>query len=226
MTQTKQIPLLLTLVLAAYTALAQTSTGTAPANPADGNEILVARGQYVHTINESQGGPQNDGSVRTLAQISQRGPVMPYPPRRGYPNRGGYQSQWMNHGDAGHALIGGAIGFGIGAALGAIGSVHGGTPVAGGVIIGGSIFGLIGTAIGASHGSFQMARRRNDRRNLREREDNDEEPGRNADSLGSHGLESQTERSSSATPASAPPERVPHVEAAAALPPHKMPAIP
>jgi hypothetical protein len=52
-------------------------------------------------------------------------------------------------------LIGAAIGFGVGAALGANASARNGTPVAGGIIIGGGLFALFGGCIGKAVGDFQ-----------------------------------------------------------------------
>ena len=54
-------------------------------------------------------------------------------------------------------MIGAAIGFGVGAALGAIGGAHNHTPVRDGVILGGSLFALIGGAIGACHVSVRAS---------------------------------------------------------------------
>jgi hypothetical protein len=95
----------------------------------------------------------NDDDRTILAQFPRRGPGPSFPPHSGYSPRENYQTPWLNHGDAGHTVIGAAIGFGIGAALGGIGSARNHTPIGDGVLLGGSLCALIGGAIGASHGS-------------------------------------------------------------------------
>jgi hypothetical protein len=94
-----------------------------------------------------------DASNATQAQL-RGGPVHPFPSQRPYP-RGTYQTPWTDHGNAGHVLIGAAIGFGIGAALGASNSSRDGTPVAGGIIIGGALFGFLGGCVGKAVGDLQ-----------------------------------------------------------------------
>src|ERR1700683_1514516 len=91
--------------------------------------ISAARSRYIQTADISP-----DASNPTLAQL-RGGPGRPFPSQRPYP-RGTYQTPWRDHANAGHILIGAAIGFGIGAALGAHNSARDGTPVAGGIIIG------------------------------------------------------------------------------------------
>jgi hypothetical protein len=61
----------------------------------------------------------------------------------------------MDHGSAGHILIGAAIGFGVGAALGAKQSAQNGTPVSGGIILGGALFGFLGGCVGKAVGDLQ-----------------------------------------------------------------------
>jgi hypothetical protein len=60
----------------------------------------------------------------------------------------------MDHGSPGHILIGAAIGFGVGAALGAHQSARNGTPVSGGILIGGGIFGFLGGCVGQAVSTF------------------------------------------------------------------------
>ncbi len=146
MAYTKQIHLLLASVLLASGALAQTRDGQAANSAPGADEVSAARSHYTRTADLSP--DANDG--KTLAQFSRRRPGPPFPPH-GYP-RGTYQTPWMEHGNAGHAVIGAAIGFGVGAALGAISNGHKGTPVGAGAIVGGALFGFIGGAIGAAHG--------------------------------------------------------------------------
>jgi hypothetical protein len=95
-----------------------------------------------------------DASNTTLAQLRGVGAGRPFPAQRGYP-RGTYQTPWTDHGNAGHILIGAAIGFGIGAALGASNSSRDGTPVAGGIVIGGGLFALLGGCVGKAVGDLQ-----------------------------------------------------------------------
>jgi len=53
----------------------------------------------------------------------------PFSAHGGYPRREGYASPRAGHPNAGHLLIGAAIGFGIGATLVGINSARNGTPV-------------------------------------------------------------------------------------------------
>jgi hypothetical protein len=110
--------------------------------------IAAARSPYTQAT-----GVSPDASDTTLAQLRRDGPGRPLP-SRGYP-RGTYQTQWMDHGNAGHIFVGAAIGFGVGAAIGASGSARNGTPVAGGIIIGGGLFALLGGCVGKAVGDLQ-----------------------------------------------------------------------
>jgi len=111
--------------------------------------VAAARSKYTQTSDISL-----DAGNTTLAQLRGRGPGHPFPSQRPYP-RGTYQTPWRYHGDAGHILVGAAIGFGIGAALGAHNSARDGTPVAGGIVIGGGLFDLLGGCVGKAVGDLQ-----------------------------------------------------------------------
>jgi hypothetical protein len=150
MKHTKHIPLPLALVLMASVAFAQTTDGQAADSASAENAILAARSQYTETARASP--PEADSTI--LAQLRRGGPARPFPPQRGYP-RGTYQTPWRDHGNAGHILIGAAIGFGVGAALGANQSAHNGTPVAGGIVFGGGLFALLGGCVGKAVGDLQ-----------------------------------------------------------------------
>src|ERR1700691_5205472 len=113
------------------------------------DSIAAARRQYTQTSDISP-----ETSNATLAQLHGGEPARPFPSQRPYP-RGTYQTPWMDHGNAGHILIGAAIGFGIGAALGAHNSARDGTPVAGGIVIGGGLFALLGGCVGKAVGDLQ-----------------------------------------------------------------------
>jgi hypothetical protein len=140
------IPSLLASLLTVSSASAQTSDAPTANNLNAGSEIAAARSQYSQTPEISP-----DANHDTIvAQLARRGPGRPFPPQRGYP-RGTYQTPWMEHGNAGHALVGAAIGFGVGAAIGACGSDRSGTTLGGRVIIGGTILAVIGGAIGGAH---------------------------------------------------------------------------
>jgi hypothetical protein len=146
------LPFLLASLLLAPSVMAQMTEDRRPETETEKDtrridDISAARSRYTETPEVSP--DANDNNI--LAQLPRRGPGMPFPSRRGYP-RGSYQTPWMNHGGAGHAVIGAAIGFGVGAALGAISNAHQGTPVGAGAIVGGALFGFIGGAIGAAHG--------------------------------------------------------------------------
>lgn len=147
MKPTKHIPLLLASVLLASVTFAQTRDGRAADTAPE--EISVARSHYTQTPDTTLGTENT-----TLAQRTRGGPGRPFPPQQGYP-RPTYQARWTDHGNAGHILIGAAIGFGIGAALGANNSARNGTPVSGGIIFGGGIFGFLGGCVGKAVGDLQ-----------------------------------------------------------------------
>jgi hypothetical protein len=149
MKHTKHIALLLALVLMASVTFAQTTDGQAADSAPAETAISAARSRYIQTTDTAP-----DAGNTTLAQLRRGGPARPFPAQRGYP-RGTYQTPWRDHGNAGHILIGAAIGFGVGAALGANQSAHNGTPVAGGIIVGGGLFGLLGGCVGKAVGDLQ-----------------------------------------------------------------------
>jgi hypothetical protein len=144
-------PLLLaSVVFAQSIAFAQTKDERGADTVSTSDEISAARSQYSTSISPDAEPDAKDDN--TLAQFPRARPGMQFPHQRGY-SRGSYQAPWMDHGSAGHVLIGAAIGFGIGAALGARNSAQNGTPVSGGIMIGGGIFGLIGGCVGGAIGS-------------------------------------------------------------------------
>jgi hypothetical protein len=148
MKHTKKFSFLLAPVLLASVAFPQTrDKQAADSTPAE-NAISAARSRYIQTADILP-----DADNTTLAQLHRGGPARPFPPQRGYP-RETYQRPGADHGSAGHILIGAAIGFGVGAALGANQSAHNGTPVGGGIIVGGGLFGLIGGCVGQAVGTF------------------------------------------------------------------------
>jgi hypothetical protein len=160
MTHIQKLPLLAVSILAASLTLAtnllaQTDNRSDADTPAPTDSVAAARAQYAPAHNAL---PNHDNS-ELLAQY-RGGRRPPFPSRREYSPRQSYQSPWMDQGDARHALIGGAIGFAIGAGLAGAGN-HGSSQIGGRVFIGGSICGLIGAAIGSAHGSgYPFARRR------------------------------------------------------------------
>jgi len=98
----------------------------------------------------------------------------------------------VNHGNAGHAVIGAVIGFGLGAALGAAANTdhHPGTTAAAVVLFGG--FGaLIGGVIGGSHGGPYAFRHL--RKTYPPSWHKDEDPDLSADSTGSRSIGSHPE---------------------------------
>jgi len=139
------IPSVLASLLIVSSAPAQTSDAPTANNLNAGSEIAAARSQYTQTPEIPDA---NDDTI--VAQLPRRGPRTPFPPQRGYP-QGTYQTPWMEHGNAGPAVIGAVIGFGVGAAIGACGSDRSGTTLGGRVIIGGTILAVIGGAIGGAH---------------------------------------------------------------------------
>ncbi|SRR5258708_1376328 len=143
---------LLVLLLVATPGQTQDHKITNDVTPS--REIAVARSRYTQAENTfpdmsesaptEQAGPDNE----TLAQLARRRPGAPYPRRGGYPGRG-YPSAWSSQGDGRHVLIGAAIGFGLGAAMGAKVNTnpYPGTEVRAAVLFG-AFGGLIGAAIG------------------------------------------------------------------------------
>jgi hypothetical protein len=152
MRQISAFSLLLASLLLATNALAQTDNHPDIDTLPQIDSVTDARAQYAPAANPSR----NDGDGEVLAQF-RGGRRPPFPSRREYSRGPSYQEPWMNHGSAGHTLIGAAIGFGIGAGLGAASSQNRG----GNAIIGGAIFGVIGAAIGSAHwGGYAFAHRR------------------------------------------------------------------
>jgi hypothetical protein len=141
--------LLLASILLVSAALAQTNNSADTNASPEKDSIAAARARYTQTADVSQDGSKD----ATLTQFSQRGQRRCFPRHPGYPRHQNYQTPWRDHGNGRNVLIGAAIGFGIGAALGATNSVHNGTPVEGGVLIGGGLFGFLGGAIGSTFGS-------------------------------------------------------------------------
>jgi hypothetical protein len=199
MKHTRKSYFLLAPVLLASIVFAQTRDERAANHTSGSDEISAARGQYTQTAGISPDSNPDTKDDKTLAQFRRHGSGMPFPPQGGYP-RGSYQTPWMDHGDAGHILIGAAIGFGVGAALGAHQSAQNGTPVGGGIIIGGALLGLIGGCVGEAVGSFHgvhywsAPRRRVSRPSWPE---DDEESN-----LGSHSKAKEDHSEASAKPAS------------------------
>jgi len=158
--RTPQLILLLaSLALASY-APAQTTDDRGSMNEkqfAGGGEISLARSRYT-SISEPEDNPRDT----SLAQLSRSRPAPAQRPHRGTPP-GGYNQHWADRGSAGHALIGAAIGFGLGAALAAKGSTNPnpGEKVRAVFLVGGLgavLGGLIGAAQGGGH-SFAHHRR-------------------------------------------------------------------
>jgi len=145
----QHIHLLLVSVLVTSVALAQTRDRQAVDGTPTEDAISAARSQYTPATSVS-----SDANNKTLAQFPRGGPGRPFPPHGRYP-RERYQTPWMDHGGAGHIVIGAAIGFAVGAALGGNQSAHNGTPVSGGIIVGGGLLGLIGGCVGKAVGDLE-----------------------------------------------------------------------
>jgi hypothetical protein len=142
----KHIHLLLGLILLASVARAQNGDSRVASSAPRDESIAAARSRYTLPTDIS-----TDANDKTLAQLLRGVPRRPFP--RGYP-RATYQTPWTDHGNAGPILIGAAIGFGVGAALGANHSARNGTPVGGGILIGGGLLGFIGGCVGEAVGTF------------------------------------------------------------------------
>src|SRR5258708_2672000 len=177
MRHTRQMHILLASLLLAASASAQTADSQAtPSGASEVDGIAMARSQYAETADIAR-----DSNAKTiLAQFQRRGPGAPIPPRRAYPRRESYGTTWAGYGDARHVAIGAAIGFGVGATFGAIGSIRNRGSVGDGILLGGSLCGLFGAAIGASHAGYSsFARHRKMHQQSRQE---DEEADRGLDS--------------------------------------------
>jgi hypothetical protein len=177
MKYTRRILPLLALLLMASAALAQTETKLTPDTPSPSEEITAARSRYLQTADMAT--EANDS--KTLAQVRNRMPGRPYPPQRGHSHQGSQQRHWMDSGNAGHALIGAAIGFGLGALAGAKANqapYPGDTARA--VFLVGGVGALIGGAIGASHGASRSFARRKGIYSPSRPEDEETDGGRDA----------------------------------------------
>jgi len=140
------------LTLSACTALAQTSdvlaTNHPPAN------LTAARCQYTPAEESCRATSPQESSSSLNAQLPQRTPGPPYPPRP--PMRGtryGSPAMWASDGNAGHTAVGALIGFGLGAALGASVNNRGYTR-SGEVLVGGALGAVFGAALGHAIPSF------------------------------------------------------------------------
>lgn len=140
---------------AAQVAMAQSPELETITNSRDADAVAAARNQYTH--NEAVDDPKHSGTnpsdkadgKTTLAQLSRRGPGLPYPRSAGYPGAGSARMWQPSSGR--HAAIGALIGFGLGAAVGAKANTdqHEQARVAAPLIFGG--FGaLFGALVGAS----------------------------------------------------------------------------
>jgi hypothetical protein len=167
MKRAKHIPFLLFLLVSlmvASGALAQTTEARQIETEKDllrNDAISAARSSYTQNV-KAEGASRNAGDATLLAQRFQPRPMQPFRPQRGYP-QGSYRTPWMDHGNAGHAVIGAVIGFGLGAGLGAGANPgsHTGTTRAGSALIFGGLGALIGGVIGGSHGGpYAFAHRR------------------------------------------------------------------
>jgi hypothetical protein len=170
----KSIPSLLFLLASlmvasgalAQTKLAQTKEDRQIETKRDSlseDAISAARSRYTQNAKgEGASRDAGDDNDHVLAQLSRPKPMPPFPPHRGYP-RGNYPAApWMEHGNAGHAVIGAIIGFGLGAALGATAnSDRHPRATVGAVVLFGGLGALIGGVIGGSHGGpYAFAHRR------------------------------------------------------------------
>lgn len=111
----KVIPSLFVSLLIVLSAAAQNPDGPTTNELSLPDQIAAARRQYTETTDISP----DPNAGKALAQLPRGGP--PMMPRQGY-YRGSYQNPLMRSGNAGHTLIGAAIGFGLGATMGALGT--------------------------------------------------------------------------------------------------------
>jgi hypothetical protein len=153
----------------AQTPAAQTSDRQNTSDLRDNDAIAAARSQYAqngsvsHDAKDSDTNRADATDLKNQAQLSQRGPGLPYPRRTGYP-RGGYPGMWQPEFNGRHAAIGAAIGFGLGAAVGAKGNTdqHVQARIAAPLLFG-SVGALFGAVIGAGapgRSSWGFRRRR------------------------------------------------------------------
>jgi hypothetical protein len=149
------VPLLLTSILLASSALAQNSTVSDMNLPADSGAVEVARGPYVRPENSSSSANTNVEN-KTLAQFPQRRLGPPYPPSPMRSPRGVYPGMWSSPAGDHHTAVGALIGFGVGATAGAlIGASKDDSANRGATaLIGSLLFGGLGAAFGAAIASF------------------------------------------------------------------------
>ncbi|HKH99688.1 MAG TPA: hypothetical protein VJ999_11315 [Candidatus Sulfotelmatobacter sp.] len=156
------LPLLLTMLLMVSASVAQTKdTPDATGLTSENASEIAARCQYTPAddacIGRRASGPAGSANLDlNLAQAQRRFPGPPVRGRRpmAYP---GYPSPWAEPGDGRSALIGAAIGFGLGATAGAQVNTDARGRVAGALIVG-SIGALMGAAIGQGIPSFHVRR--------------------------------------------------------------------
>jgi hypothetical protein len=171
MKNTYLLPSLAASLLLSGAAFAQMQTGPTAARMAS---VAVAVDDSAKTADLAEAvdnpTPNADDTPyqETLAQLARRRPGAPHPTRGGYGGRG-YPAAWSSPGNARHTLIGLAIGFGLGAALGAKGNQdsHPGAEVRAAVLFG-AFGGLIGAAIGHGAPSFYARNGRHHRESSNE----------------------------------------------------------
>lgn len=151
------IPLLLSSILLASSALAQNSNAFDTSLPADSGLVEVARGPYVRPENNPFSVNNSTGEEnKTLAQFPQRPPSPLYPPPQMRPPRGSYPGMWSSPVGDHHTAVGALIGFGVGATAGAlIGASKADSSNRGATaLIGSLLFGGLGAPFGAAVASF------------------------------------------------------------------------
>ena len=129
-------------------ALTQTADGPTANDNLSAEQIPVARTPYT----QQESIPRCSGNCQALPAPVQRRPVILRSPRMPYPpGPRPHGAVWRQRGNARHALIGGLIGFGLGAALGAKANrdQHTRARVLAPILFGGG-GALIGAAVGSS----------------------------------------------------------------------------
>jgi hypothetical protein len=190
------LPFLLAFTISASSALAQTAENRETDHGEERSSrdpISVVRSPYTTNACARDISGDSDNGIR-LAQLSRSGLMHRSPSHHGYSRRN-YQTPWMDHGNAGHALIGAAIGFGLGAAFGVAANAdhHSGTNGAA-VLIFGGLSALVGGAIGGAHGGpFAFAHHRKISRPPWTTDEEEEESRINADSAGFRSADSHPE---------------------------------
>ena len=190
--------------------VAQTQTRPSALHMAAPDTIAVSTnnsaqpGDLANAVDNPTPNKLSESDHETLAQLARRRPGGLYPRRGGYAGCG-YPSAWSSPGNGRRVLIGAAIGFGLGAAMGAKAntSPYPGSEVRAAVLFG-AFGGLIGAAIGHGAPPFYARNGRHHRESSEDEEASDSGLGSNRQATRSGELAATLNSDQDARPAVAP----------------------